>query len=126
MKSYSIIFAFLFISFPLYSQVDTLVYTNGTIELGEVIKITESTVDFKMQSTEVIYEILKARIKEIRLKNGRIIEFSPYQEEQEKKYDTWDGDRTHDADRGTDTCWIVGGTVGIVLAILLIIGALAQ
>ena len=63
------------------------------------------------------------------MKNGKEIEFvfeektAPTKDE-EDKWDSWK--RESSADTGMNTCLIIGGSAGLVLLTLVIIGALAQ
>jgi len=108
-----------------YEKVDTLIYLNGSIDLGSVIKITETTVEFKMQETEVNYEIPKKKIKELRLGNNRIIEFLATSEISQKDdaFNSWQRpQRVDDDDEGLGA-W---GVIGVVLTVLIVVGLLAQ
>lgn len=103
-------------------KLDTLFYASGPVETGEVVKITETNIEFRMYKDDLVYEIPKKKVKEIRLKNGRIIEFD-YDKTEERKYDTWE--RESKIDDGPNTCLLIGGAAGVVLAVLLIVGAIA-
>lgn len=109
-------------------QKDTLIMRTGEIKIGEVKLMKETSIDFFDSSDELTYEIKKSSINKIILKSGKEIQFMieerKTESKEEDKWDSWK--RESPESDNPSTCLIVGGTAGLVILILAVIGALAQ
>ena len=130
MKKKIIIF-FLIFAFIAYTQqevFDKIELKNGKVYIGKVEKVKSDIVEFKDNETGLLYELAKSDIRYIQLTSGKILTFEDELKE-EKKQDTtnsWQQPQTVEKDDGAPVGLIILATVGVVLLVLLLIGAAAQ
>ncbi len=65
----SIFLLFIGVSSTIYAQ-DTIRKTNGTTHIGKVLEISNEVVRYKLQGTDVLFEINKTDIAQINFQNG--------------------------------------------------------
>jgi hypothetical protein len=100
---------------------------DGTVIMGKVEKIKTEVVEFKESETGLIYESNKADIRYIQLANGKILTFENYQAPTSNETQTSQQQPVvMEKDDGPDVGLIILATVGVVLVVLLLIGAAAQ
>ena len=106
---------------------DKLELTNGTIYLGTVEKVRTDIIEFREQETNLLYEFEKSQIRYIALSNGKILTFEDYVKSSNKdKTESPSPPVVIEKDSGAPVGLIILATVGVVLLVLLIIGAASQ
>lgn len=114
-----------------YAQTDTLdrmELRDGQILFGKVEKIKSDIVEFRESETGLIYETQKKDIRYIQLVNGKVLTFEEeYNEAQQNQTQPPQQEPVViEKDSGPSTGLIILATVGVVLVVLLLIGAAAQ
>jgi len=108
-------------------DLDKMELKDGTVIIGKVEKIKTDVVEFKESETALIYESNKADIRYIQLASGKILTFENYQEPTGNETQTSQQQPVVlEKDDGADVGLIILATVGVVLVVLLLIGAAAQ
>jgi hypothetical protein len=121
---------FLFLFSNAYSQSDTAshdkIYMNdGSQMTGKVVTVKTDLIVFLDNETDLTYEIQKARIRLIILSNGKSLTFKEESTEKKEKSSV-DQSKTDDKEGGTSTGVIILASIGGVLGLLLLIGAIAS
>ena len=116
------------ICFAQTEVLDKMELRNGQVIMGKVEKIKTDMVDFKESETGLIYETDKKDIRYIQLASGKILTFEEeYQEAQQNETQTPEQQPVViEKDSGPSVGLIILATVGVVLVVLLLIGAAAQ
>lgn len=120
----------LFLFSNAYSQSDTAsrdkIYMNdGSQMTGKVVTVKTDLIVFLDNETDLTYEIQKARIRLIILSNGKSLTFKEESTEKKEKSSV-DQSKTDDKEGGTSTGVIILASIGGVLGLLLLIGAIAS
>lgn len=109
-------------------KLDKLELRDGTVHLGNVVKIKTLIVEFKNTGNGLLYEYEKKDIRYIQLANDEILTFEDAletaQEEGETK--TYPEPIVIEKESGPSVALIILATIGAILGLLLIIGAAAQ
>ncbi len=130
MKLLLILFILISTSFCLAQteKLDKLELRDGTVHLGNVVKITTQIVEFKDSGNGLLYEYEKKDIRYIQLGNDEILTFEDAIETAQEKGKTETQPETIIIEResGTSVGIIILATLGALLGLLLIIGAIAQ
>ena len=109
-------------------KLDKLELRDGTVHLGNVVKIKTHIVEFKNSGNGLLYEFEKKDIRYIKLANDEILTFEDAIEttQKEAKTETQKEPIIIEKESGSNVGLIILATIGAVLALLLIIGAAAQ
>ena len=123
-------FLVLLIAVMSYAQdkvLDKIELKSEKIYLGKVEKIKTDIVEFRESETDLIYEIAKKDIRYIQLASGKILTFEDVlKAEQKTDYqNTWEKPAGVEKEGGSDVGLIILATVGVVLLVLILIGAAA-
>lgn len=107
---------------------DKMELRNGQVIMGKVEKIKTDAVEFKESETGLIYESAKKDINYILLANGKVLTYAEeYQAAQQNETQTPQQQPVVvEQDDGPSVGLIILATVGVVLIVLLIIGAAAS
>jgi hypothetical protein len=92
---------------------------------GKVVTVKTDLIVFLDNETDLTYEIQKARIRLIILSNGKSLTFKEESTEKKEKSSV-DQSKTDDKEGGTSTGVIILASIGGVLGLLLLIGAIAS
>lgn len=105
---------------------DKMELKSEKVYLGKVEKIKTDIVEFRESETDLIYEIAKKNIRYIQLANGKILTFEDELKAEQKtdSQNTWDRPMQVE-EAGAPVGLIILATVGVVLLVLLLIGAAA-
>lgn len=132
MKDLIVVFLLFILTTLSYSQIDSTasdkVYLNdGSSMTGKVITVKKDAVSFLDNTTKLSYELEKSDIKLIVLSTGQTLSFKGNTTKtNESKTQEEPKSKTNGKDDGPDTALIILASIGGVLALLLIIGAIAS
>ena len=106
---------------------DKLELKNGTVYLGKVEKVKTDIIEFKESETNLPYEFEKSKIRYIALTNGKILTFEDYNDNPNKdRAQSTIPPVEHNSDDSSPVGLVIFATVGVVLLVLVLIGAAAQ
>jgi hypothetical protein len=123
-----IVLLFTIIIYAQDEDFDKMELRDGQVFIGEVLKIKADVVEFKDNETGLTYENEKEDIRYILLANGKVLTFEEeLKSAQEDKTETTQTTPVvTEKDDGSPVGLIILATVGVVLVVLLLIGAAAQ
>ncbi len=120
MKKFILLYILLFavLGYAQEQVLDKMELKNGKVYMGKVEKVKTDIIEFTDSETGLLYEYAKKEIRYIQLVNGKILTF-------EDDFNTWE--RPEEVqEAGAPVGLIILATVGVVLLVLLLIGAAAQ
>ncbi len=125
-----LVVTFLISAYAQDEPADKMELRNGQVLIGKVEVIKTDVVNFKEKDSELTYETAKKDIRYIKLTNGKILTFEDYYQQDKKDVEGTSPKQVQEVDNdsggGADVGLIILATVGVVLGLLLIIGAAAQ
>lgn len=121
------ILSFAVICYAQTEDLDKMELKDGKVIMGKVEVIKTDVVDFRESETNLLYETSKKDISYILLSTGKVLTFDVSNETpQNETQPTQQQPVIVEKDDGPSTGLIILATVGVVLIVLLIIGAAAQ
>lgn len=121
------ILSFAVICYAQTEDLDKMELKDGKVIMGKVEVIKTDVVDFRESENNLLYETSKKDISYILLSTGKVLTFDVSNETpQNETQPTQQPPVVIEKDDGPSTGLIILATVGVVLIVLLIIGAAAQ
>jgi|WetSurMetagenome_2_1015567.scaffolds.fasta_scaffold21568_5 hypothetical protein len=121
------ILSFAVICYAQTEDLDKMELKDGKVIIGKVEVIKTDVVDFRESENNLLYETSKKDISYILLSTGKVLTFDVSNETpQNETQPTQQQPVIVEKDDGPSTGLIILATVGVVLIVLLIIGAAAQ